>query len=187
MFAAIRNPAPSLGVPGWLRTLCARLDRSREPLRRAAAYGLVVNHLPSDMAIAASIADEYVAWVNQLTAHDLDSLESEILLEVRRMHRWLVRLARDGFPEGDLVAFGCAREMLESAACALRLRGRESSIKESLERLDLAASEAIFVHTESVRGSRRPLCMRREVPLLVQARERGVTCWWGMLAGEEAS
>ncbi|MCR4256171.1 MAG: hypothetical protein NUW08_00505 [Candidatus Uhrbacteria bacterium] len=188
MFETIDDPEETLRVPGWLWDLCVRLYRSRDAGLRAAATGLLVNRVipdDEDCSQRSRFEEKFEAWADALSEAELDDLERALGVEVCRMREWLSRLARDGFPEGDLIAFGCAREILQAAVCALEWRDREEWICEDLGRLDQAVVKTLEVHLNPVGAPKRLLVIRQKSALLDRARRCDDMTWWTLLTTED--
>lgn len=173
-------------VPAWLWSLAAHLYESRELWRRAAGLGLLANRVVEDEEehrfLRETFEPWYIEWACALRIDELDELERTMRAQVSHMHEWLGRLVRDRFPEGELVAFACARETLEGACCVLEARGRVSTVNEVFERLDQDVSDAIVAYSDPANEPERNIFVRRTAPLLHLARNRGILCWWGILA-----
>lgn len=185
MFETIDDPEETLRVPGWLWNLCVRLYHVRDPVMRAAATGLLVNRVipdDEDCSLRSQFEERFEAWADALSEAELDDLDRALAAEICRMREWLSRLERDGFPEGELVAFGCAREMLEAAVCALEWRNREEWICEELDRLDQAVADAIEAYAPPRSKERKRLFVVRHINLLELACARDEYAWWAQLA-----
>lgn len=185
MFETIDDPEETLRVPGWLWNLCVRLYHSRDPVMRAAATGLLVNRVipdDEDCSQRSRFEEKFEAWADALSEAELDDLDRALGAEICRMREWLSRLERDGFPEGDLIAFGCAREILEAAVCALEWRDREEWICEDLDQLDRAVVVAIEAYAPPRSKERERLFVPRRVDLLEHAKARDEYAWWSQLA-----
>ncbi|KAA0205915.1 hypothetical protein EDM68_04160 [Candidatus Uhrbacteria bacterium] len=181
MFETIDDPEDTLRVPRWLWDLCVRLYRSTDPVMRAAAPGLLILRIPpedEEYILRAAFEERFETWADALSDRALDDLERSLGLEICRMHEWLARLERDGFPVGDLVAFGCAREVLQAATCALEWRDREMWICDDLDRLDRAVVKAL---------PRRSLIIRQKSDLLDRARRCDDMIWWALLTSGGSS
>ncbi len=187
MFETIDDPEDMHRVPRWLWDLCVRLYRSTDPVMRAAAPGLLFNWvIPEDdeYALKAAFEQRFEAWADALSDRELDDLERALGAEACRMREWLARLERGGFPEGDLIAFGCAREILQAAMYALEWRDREAWICDDFDRLDRAVVKALHAYVNPAGAPRRLLVIRQKSALLDLARRCDEMTWWALLATE---
>ncbi len=185
MFQSIKNPEAEYRVPGWLWDLCWQLNRSSDPLKRAAAAGLLINRViqeDADGTVYKRVETRFESWVRSLTSEDLDELECAIALKTCRLRPWLHSLVKLRFPEEDLVAFACEREILQAATCALEWCDRDYGILEDLNVLDQDVVATIETYVRPRAHERERIFVRRRIGLLELAKDRDDTAWWSQLA-----